>query len=104
MDGGGWLLPITGRWSLAPTIFFPFGGETQFTETWTAWAAEATTITTCDEKFWQLVDNAHINYLYTRQDTIGVQAKNLLDCKGMLRLYDNGQVSVWLVGGYNEGD
>ena len=97
VDGGGWLLPITGRWSLAPTIFFPFGGETQFTETCTAWAAEATTITTCDEKFWQLVDDAQLNYLYIKEGAGSLLPEALLSCDGVNQLVNLEGIHIYII-------
>jgi len=97
VDGGGWLLPITGRWSLAPTIFFPFGGETQFTETWTAWAAEATAITTCDDNFWQLVDDAQLNYLYIKEGLGSLQPDQLVSCDGINQLVNIEGIHIYII-------
>lgn len=101
VDGGGWILPITGRWSLAPTIFFPFGGDEQVIETWTDWAQRASEISTCGDDFWLLVNDAQINYVYIRRGTDGIQSQTLSTCDGLQRLYDNEGVSIWLVTSYN---
>ena len=101
VDGGGWILPITGRWSLAPTIFFPFGGDLSVFETWVDWSQRASNMETCGVDFWELVQEAELNYIYVRKDTAGIQAQNLVACEGLQKLYDNEDVSIWLIDSYN---
>lgn len=55
----------------------------------------------CDVDFWELVQEAKLNYLYVRQGTPGIQAQNLVTCDGILKLYDNEKVSIWLIDSYN---
>ena len=101
VDGGGWILPITGRWSLAPTIFYPFGEDLLINETWIDWSFRASRVNACDVDFWELVQEAELNYLYMRQGTTGIQAQNLVTCDGLYKLYDNQEVSIWLIDSYN---
>ena len=101
VDGGGWILPITGRWNLAPTIFFPFGSDVLVEEVWTDWSKRASKVNTCNVDFWELVQEAELNYLYIRQGTTGIQAQNLVTCEGLYKLYDNEEVSIWLIDSYN---
>jgi hypothetical protein len=101
VDGGGWILPITGRWSLAPTIFYPFGGDLSVLEIWSDWTKRASKVNTCDVDFWELVQESNLSYLYIRQGTSGIQAQNLVTCDGIHKLYDNEDVSIWLIDSYN---
>ncbi len=96
-DGGGWLLPTAGRWSLGPTTFYPYGLDENTSGTWTDWAARASSVTTCDKDFWQLVEEADLNYAYIRRGTGGLQQEPLAACQGLTRLYFNDEVSVWLI-------
>ena len=96
-DGGGWLLPTTGRWSLAPTTFYPYGSEEETAELWTDWARRASEITGCDQKFWQLVEEADLDYVYLREGSTGLQTVGLLQCPGLTRLYQGESISVWLI-------
>ncbi len=101
VDGGGWILPMTGRWSLAPTIFYPFGEDLLINELWIDWSLRASRVNACDVGFWELVQEAELNYLYMRQGTTGIQAQNLVTCDGLDKLYDNQEVSIWLIDSYN---
>lgn len=101
VDGGGWILPTTGRWSLAPTIFYTFGADKETSATWTDWSERAMEVTTCDDNFWDLVEEANLRYLYIRDDTSGLQAQVVISCTGARMLYDNGIVSIWLLNRYN---
>jgi len=103
VDGGGWILPITGRWSLAPTIFFPFGGDLPVFETWIDWSKRASKLETCGLDFWEIVQEANLKYIYVRKNTTGIQAQSLVTCEGLQKLYDNEDVSIWLIDSYNAG-
>lgn len=101
VDGGGWILPTTGRWSLAPTIFYPFGADEETSATWTDWSERAMEVTTCDDNFWDLVEEANLRYLYIRNGTSGLQTQVFKNCAGTRMLYDNGNISIWLMNRYN---
>jgi hypothetical protein len=101
VDGGGWILPTTGRWSLAPTIFYTFGADKATSATWTDWSERAMEVTTCDDNFWDLVEEANLRYLYIRNGTSGLQSHDAINCAGTRMLYDNGNVSIWLINRYN---
>lgn len=101
VNGGGWILPITGRWSLAPTVFYPFGGELPIFEAWIDWSKRASDLDTCNTEFWALVEDAELDYLYIHWGEHGIQAGNLLDCEGIEKLYDNDEVTIWIVNSYN---
>lgn len=101
VDGGGWILPITGRWSIAPTIFFPFGGDETIIDTWADWSKRASAVNTCEVDFWELVQEAELDYVYVRQGTAGIQAQNLATCDGISKLYDNEETSIWVIDSYN---
>ena len=101
VDGGGWIMPTTGRWSLAPTIFYTFAAGQESIENWTDWASRASKVITCGTDFWELVEEADLSYIYIRQGWTGLQAQNLTACEGLRKLYENEGVSIWLIDGYN---
>lgn len=100
VDGGGWILPSTGRWSIAPTIFYQFGDDSLETKNWTDWSKRASIVSVCEKDFWEIVQEAELNYLYVRQGTTGIQEETLLTCNGLHRLYNNESVSIWLIDEY----
>lgn len=97
VDGGAWIMPYTGRWSLAPTIFYTFGGDKAFKAQMSAWGEKAANLKTCDEDFWGLVQEADLQYLYIRKGKGSLQADALRDCTGLKQLYSAGGVSIWLI-------
>lgn len=97
IHGGAWIMPYTGRWSLAPTIFYPFGGDKAFKAQMSAWGEKAANLKACDEEFWELVQEADLQYLYLREGKGSLQEVALQGCAGLKRLYTAGGVSIWMV-------
>lgn len=105
VDGGGWLLPYTGRFSVAPTTFFPYGMNREETKKWMAWSQRASKITSCDEAFYSLLSDAQLDHIYIRdgvkpnnqEEVTGLQTQTLLACTGLTQLYQNNSVSIWKV-------
>ena len=97
VDGGAWILPYTGRWTIVPTIFYPFGMETNNTKLIIGWGEQAEIITACSNEFWQLVEETDLDYAYLNQRTGNLQTAAMEDCLGANRIYDSGGVSIWLL-------
>lgn len=97
VDGGAWILPMTGRFSLAPTIFYPFGGDKEFTEQLNDWGARASNITTCDDTFWQLVEDAGLTHVFLREGKGSLSAAKLKNCSSLEIMYDTLGVSIWKI-------
>ena len=96
MDGGAWILPYTGRWSLAPTIFYSFSGEEETYARWIDWSQRASGMNGCTEEFKDLAAEAGLNYLYLREGVGSLQAEALRGCAEARQLYSAGGVSIWL--------
>ena len=96
MDGGAWILPYTGRWSLAPTIFYSFSGEEETYTRWIDWSQRASGMNGCTEEFKDLAAEAGLNYLYLREGVGSLQAEALRGCAEARQLYSAGGVSIWL--------
>jgi hypothetical protein len=102
VDGGGWILPSTGRWSLAPTIFYSFGGDKAFTSQLSTWAERAASLQTCSEEFWVLAQDADLQYIYIHEGKGSLQATALQSCVGLKQLYSASGVSIWLIESWME--
>jgi len=96
-DGGGWILPATARWSLVPTLFYTYGLDENTSKIWTDWAKRASIVVSCGTDFWELVEEADLNYIYVRRETNGLQSQSLISCEGITKLYDNEAVSIWFI-------
>ncbi len=97
VDGGGWLLPYTGRWSLVPTVFYGFSPDRDAVADLVRWGREANKITTCDEAFWGLVEEAELNWVYVRQGVGSLQPEGLQGCAEVEEVYANETVWVYRI-------
>lgn len=97
VDGGMWALPLTGRWTVAPTIYYPFGKDQETTRQWKAWGERAAAIKACDEDFWALVKEAELDYAYLSVKAGNLQPLMLESCPGANKIYQASGVSVWLL-------
>jgi len=96
-DGGGWLLPYTGRWAIVPTVFYGFSDEVAYKTQLREWGQRASEITTCDEMFWELVSEADLDWVYLREGIGSLQAEGLVGCSGVERVYVEGQVWIFQI-------
>jgi hypothetical protein len=95
VDGGAWILPYTGRWSIVPTIFYPFSMETQAKQSLMTLGERAAKISSCDNQFWEIVSEAELEYAFLSERAGNLQPKALEGCVGAERLYQAEGVSVW---------
>ena len=95
VDGGAWLLPQTGRFSLAPTIFYPFGKDKSYIDQINGWGGRASLISGCNEELWALVQEAALTHIYIREGVGKLTASALESCVGIRRVYVYSGVSVW---------
>jgi len=97
VDGGGWLLPYTGRWSLIPTVFYSYSIDKAYVQQTREWGERASLITTCSEDFWTLVEEADLGWIYIRKGVGGLQPEDLIDCEGVTNTYTNNSVFVFRI-------
>jgi hypothetical protein len=97
VDGGGWLLPYTGRWAIVPTAFYGFSPDRQTNQQLVDWGREANKITTCDADFWDLVDEANLSWIYLREGTGALRSEGLVGCEGIYDTYANWAIKIYFV-------
>ncbi|MCJ7695222.1 MAG: glycosyltransferase family 39 protein [Anaerolineaceae bacterium] len=95
VDGGAWILPLTGRWTIAPTLFYAFGQDQDQIQQISGRGTKAQEITGCNEAFWQLVDEASLTHIYIKDNDGSLNSKALSGCAGVKKVYDVDGVSVW---------
>jgi len=95
LDGGGWLLPYSGRWSLVPTVFYGFSPDKATVRQLVQWGKDASTLATCDTPFWNLVKDANLDYLYIREGTGSLQPDALAGCEGISEIYRNDIIFIY---------
>ena len=97
VDGGGWLLPYTGRWSLVPTVFYGFSPDKDYVSQLVDWGKTANSLTTCDTAFWDLVEDADLGWIYIREGVGGLQPEGLAGCEGVTGIYHNDRVGIYQI-------
>lgn len=97
VDGGGWILPITGRWTIVPTIFYPMSGDEDFIQHTVDLGSRASLITECGEDFRTLVYDAQVNYLYIKEGVGSLQPEALTSCEGVRQLAQIEDIHIYLV-------
>ncbi|MFA7408213.1 MAG: hypothetical protein WCY93_10410, partial [Anaerolineaceae bacterium] len=97
VDGGGWILPITSRWTIVPTIFYPMSADEDFILNTMEMGARASSITYCDDEFWSLLKDAEINYLYIKEGIGSLQPESLTSCEGVHQLTQLEDIHIYLI-------
>jgi hypothetical protein len=97
VDGGGWLLPLTGRWALVPTVFYGFSPDAELRSQLRDWGEDAGDIATCSAEFWALVEEAELDWIYIREGAGSLQPEGLVGCEGVREVYGEGGVKVYKI-------
>lgn len=98
VDGGGWLLPYTGRWALVPTVFYGFSPDMEMNQQLIEWGREANTIATCDAYFWALVEESAVDWIYIRDGVGELQSAGLVGCANISEVFANRSVHIYQIG------
>ena len=94
VDGGAWITPYTGRWSIVPTNFYPFGDDLAFIEHARDIAKRANESQTCLE-LGQLIPEFQLQYAYIKDSASPLSAQTLQECGFLQKIYSGDQVSLW---------
>jgi hypothetical protein len=95
-DGGFWLLPLTGNFTLPPPVIIAWGDREKLKEI-NETAKQIASLSTCENTFWGIVKANEISYIYLREGSGSLQANNLIDCQGLERIYFVDGVSIFSV-------
>jgi hypothetical protein len=95
-DGGFWLLPLTGNFTLPPPVIIAWGDRERLKEI-NETAKQIASLSTCEDTFWGIVKANEISYIYLREGSGSLQANNLDDCQGLERIYFIDGVSIFSV-------
>jgi hypothetical protein len=98
VDGGVWILPLTGRWTVAPTLFYTFGEDVDQMKQIMDWGEKAQEVTGCSDGLWKLVNEADLTHIYLRDDKGRLSAGALEGCEGIEKVYVQGGVRIFEVG------
>jgi hypothetical protein len=98
VDGGAWILPLTGRWTVAPTLFYTFGEDLNQMKKIMDWGERAQVVSGCSDDLWRLIDDADLTHIYLRDGKGRLSAGALEDCSGIEQVYEENGVGIYKVG------
>lgn len=96
VDGGWWILPLTGRRTLLPPALY-VQGERSWVLSLNEQAGDAAQLTGCSPEFWQLVEEAGITHIYLGTVPGSVTPESLADCSDLVLVYDRLGVQIYRV-------
>ncbi len=96
VDGGWWILPLTGRGTLVPPSMYILG-EPSFLQQVNDWAGRATQLTTCTPELQELLQDARLNYIYARADRGNLVPAALAGCPYLEPVYARDGVEIFHV-------
>ncbi|MCL4562484.1 MAG: hypothetical protein M1281_17965, partial [Chloroflexi bacterium] len=96
VDGGWWLLPLAGRWTVVPPVVYTWGTP-EYIDQVNAWATQASQVTGCSAEFWDLVKSAGISYVYLHLGKGALQPQGLEQCPGLQAVYQSGGVWIYQI-------
>ncbi|HVN53370.1 MAG TPA: hypothetical protein VMT46_03490 [Anaerolineaceae bacterium] len=96
VDGGAWILTLTGRWVLQPPVLFGMGSQGYVQEV-NRWSKQASQLKSCDPPFWDLVKEAKINYLYLKTGSGSFRPGEIAACNWLKSIYDDAGIEVYKI-------
>jgi hypothetical protein len=100
VDGGAWITPLTGRATLVPPITYGWG-SIDLKTTIAAWAELASTLTTCDESFFELVQSAGLTHVYLKEGVGAMQPVAVGSCRRFKEVYNKDKVHIYEIIGWD---
>ncbi len=98
-DGGYWIMPYTGRFTVVLPVAYAFGNSDD-AQRFLDWSKQASEITDCDQTFWTLVKDARLDSVYIHDGQGNLQRQSLESCRGVDKIYDREGVSIYKLSPY----
>jgi hypothetical protein len=96
VDGGWWILALTGRQTLLPPVIYAWGNLDYIAQI-NDWASQTSRITSCSSEFWQLVQSSGVNYIYLHEGVGALQPAGLISCPGLEPVYQVEGVDIYKI-------
>jgi hypothetical protein len=103
VDGGIWILPLTGRSTIIPPITYALGDD-EFRERINQLAEKASRITGCSSDLWELIESEGITYIYIKMGVGSLQPDGLRMCEAAIHqgywlneVYHSGYIHIYQI-------
>ena len=93
-DGGYWLMPMTGRFSLVPPVFYAYQ-PAETAQQFDNWIKQATSLKGCTPEFWTIASQARLTHVYVREGRGSLQPAALDLCPRLRLVYREEGVSIY---------
>ncbi len=94
LDGGWWLLPLTGRQTLVPPTMYLLGDPAYVSQI-NAWAEQAARLNGCTPEFWDLVRAARLTHVYLGPNGGALKPADLEGCANLEVVYARDGVTIY---------
>ncbi len=94
MDGGWWLLPMTGRHTLLPPALYGLSDSAEVERT-NEMARGASVIAGCGPRFWELVAQQGLTHVYFDAERAGLRPRSFDDCPSVKRVYAQDGIYIY---------
>jgi hypothetical protein len=96
VDGGYWLLPFTGRFSLVPPSIYTWMSAQKAGQI-LDWAKRSNQLTGCTPEFWAIVREANLSYVYVREGKGSLQPGALANCPRLKSVYQQDGIDIFRI-------
>lgn len=93
VDGGAWITPYTGRWSIVPTNFYPFGDDQSYITKTRDIAKFVHDSKNCED-LGQIISRLNLQYAFVRVKDDENSAQTLQACNYWQVIYTNKSVAI----------
>ncbi|HJS29184.1 MAG TPA: DUF6541 family protein, partial [Anaerolineales bacterium] len=103
VDGGWWILPLTGRQTLVPPAMYLLG-ERDYALQINGWGERAAQLQGCGAEMWALFEEAGLDFVYVKDGVGSLQAVQLDACPGLEEVYARDGVHIFEINRMRRGD
>jgi hypothetical protein len=96
VDGGFWLLPLSGRDTLPPPIVYIWGEEEEV-QSIKSLSKKISELNLCNSELYEILETEKLTHIYIKDGVGSLRSKNLIPCEFLTRIYYEDGISVFLV-------
>lgn len=96
VDGGWWIMPLTGRQTFLPPALYLFGAQ-EYAQDINALAARAAQFTSCTDDLRAFLQANGLTHMYLGPSQGALRPEQLADCAGIQRIYAQEGVTIYEV-------
>jgi len=96
VDGGWWILPLTGRQTILPPITYNLGNDSYVSEV-SEMAKRISRLKGCTAEFWEVIRQVGATHIYLGTNKGSLESKDLVGCAGVDSIYAIDGISIYRI-------